>query len=457
MELLSKELVKNKKSKASFISKIKRNSFYTLFFILPKKRILFDLQSIKFTKLFKLIRNWKKFKSFPNSEVCLFKDIHKNGINTVCFSPCEKFLAISSWETQATIYTIDYLKKLEFGKVFMKIGDHTNSIRSITFSQNGLYFATGSYDLSAIIYSFDPNKRNEMGKILHTFNDHTVRIYSVAFSPCSNYFASGADDKATYFYNLTNILESKKSNLSNLKPKLTSKDNINDKINENTNIEREDKLKLPSQGGIKTISFSHFNNLFATGSSDYFCEIYSYIPYSPIEIVIDKDIGIINKDNTNITDYNVNNTNNDIIKLDKPDSLCKKILILSNDLSTCTTVSFSTFGDLIVIGGSSGIVKIFGVNELDKSTFGQQVLTLGHQLWVNILSFSIINGQEYLACGSDDATSRIYKIKNVNEKYEKEYIMYFKGSIKAINSLSFSLFGEYFGMGSLDNTAKIYY
>ena len=203
MELNNSQIEPNSKS---VLTKIKRNSFYTLFFILPKKTILLEIQRIRYIKVFKLIKNFKKLKSSPNSEVCFFKAEYKTGINTVCFSPCKKYFAVSYWEPNCLIYYMDYLKKNEFGKIFMKIGAHNEAIRSICFSDDGKYFATGSYDKSSIIYHFDPNRPNEIGKIFLKFQDHILRIYSIAFSPCSKYFVSGSDDKIAWLYNLESFV-----------------------------------------------------------------------------------------------------------------------------------------------------------------------------------------------------------------------------------------------------------
>ncbi len=99
----------------NILKKIKSNSIFVIFWILPKKFLLFKLNKLKIKKYMKLIQRLKNNFYYPDTKLFKFID-HTAPIHCVSFSPNDEYFASGSADKSCIIYGVDPSNLVTFGK-----------------------------------------------------------------------------------------------------------------------------------------------------------------------------------------------------------------------------------------------------------------------------------------------------------------------------------------------------
>jgi WD40 repeat protein/serine/threonine protein kinase len=120
---------------------------------------------------------------------------HKNGVNSVSFSPDGRFALSGGSDETPRLWDI------ETGGCLRTFEGHTDRVNSVSFSPDGFFALSGG----GSILQRDNTLRLwdvKTGECLCTFNGHTDRVNSVSFSPDGRFALSGGSDKTLRLWDI---------------------------------------------------------------------------------------------------------------------------------------------------------------------------------------------------------------------------------------------------------------
>ena len=159
------------------------------------------LKDIDNSKIKKLLIEIEKYTDYPwlkpRHHMSTPKDAlkvtltgHKDGVNSVCFSPDGKYIASGAKDHSIRVW--DWKRQKEIAK----LDGHTDSVSSVCFSPDGQYIASGSGDIRYngnkdwAVRVWDWKAQKEIAKL----DGHTDGVNCVYFSPDGQFIASGSKD-----------------------------------------------------------------------------------------------------------------------------------------------------------------------------------------------------------------------------------------------------------------------
>jgi len=118
------------------------------------------------------------------NETALIKTLegHKDGVLTLAFSPCGKFLATAGEDNTIRLWDIPD------GIEIQSLEGHEGDIRAVAFNPEGDYFATGSWDKTIKVW-----KTADCSTIAEA-DSHEGPVNALAFSPDGKLLYSASDD-----------------------------------------------------------------------------------------------------------------------------------------------------------------------------------------------------------------------------------------------------------------------
>ena len=110
-------------------------------------------------------------------------------LESIAFSPDEKFLASGSNDGTIKIWQLDAQLGKASAVLLRTLVGHTNEVLSIAFSPNSQLLASGSADRTMKLWQVNDCR------VLHTLTGHSGKVSSVTFSPDGQSLASGSADR----------------------------------------------------------------------------------------------------------------------------------------------------------------------------------------------------------------------------------------------------------------------
>ena len=115
---------------------------------------------------------------------------HTNGISEIAFSPCDRYLASSSFDQTVKIWQIDT------GQCWKTLQGHSEKLMAVAFSPDGKQLASGADDHALKLWDFNS------GQCLKTFKGYTDAIISIALTEERQLLASAHEDKIIRLWDL---------------------------------------------------------------------------------------------------------------------------------------------------------------------------------------------------------------------------------------------------------------
>lgn len=113
---------------------------------------------------------------------------HSDGVLTLAFSPCGKFLATGSEDNTVRLWSVPD------GIEIQSIKAHDGDVRALAFDQAGDVFASGSWDKSVKIWRISDSST------IASSSKHEGPVNALAFSADGKFLFSGSDDGTVKVY-----------------------------------------------------------------------------------------------------------------------------------------------------------------------------------------------------------------------------------------------------------------
>jgi WD40 repeat protein len=136
------------------------------------------------------VRIWNAQDGVPLYEL----NEHADRVNRVAFSPAGDELATASWDSTVVLWNF------RTGTVRQTFDDHVGRVHAIAFSDDGTMLASGSDDKTAIVYRFEADALTT-AFMVDSF-DHGSTVYDVAFTPDGGALATAGADGAIKIWSL---------------------------------------------------------------------------------------------------------------------------------------------------------------------------------------------------------------------------------------------------------------
>ncbi|MHB0995895.1 MAG: WD40 repeat domain-containing protein [Elusimicrobiales bacterium] len=113
---------------------------------------------------------------------------HSDGVLTLAFSPCGKFLATGGEDNSVRLWSVPD------GIEIQNIKAHEGDVRALAFDQVGDVFASGSWDKSVKIWRISDSST------IASSSKHEAPVNALAFSADGKFLFSGSDDGTVKVY-----------------------------------------------------------------------------------------------------------------------------------------------------------------------------------------------------------------------------------------------------------------
>ncbi|MEH2369829.1 nSTAND1 domain-containing NTPase [Nostoc sp.] len=367
----------------------------------------------------KRIRIWK-----PDGIIKTIKDAHKDGINSVAFSPNGNMIATASDDKTVKLWNRD-------GKLLTTLPGHTNGVYAVRFSPDCKTLVSASADGTMKLWTIDSMVCSREAKthtsasadstmkiqfgtgVVSIINAHSDRVNKVHFLPDDKMIASASDDKTVKLWKRDGTF------------KILDKDSNN-------------------------VSFSRDGQTIVAASDDKTVKLWK------------RDDGKFKKTLFNnrdqILDLNLS-PNGKFIALGSMDN---KVIILRLDSikpqifdkhhDWVRAVAWSPDSQILASASDDNTVQLWkqdnkGEFHWHNSLAGEN----GHKSWVLSVSFSP-NGQ-MIATSSNDKTVILWK---QDDKGKFRWYKKLEGHTDQVNSVTFSPNGDKIATASDDKTVKLW-
>ncbi|MGD1808859.1 AAA-like domain-containing protein [Dapis sp. BLCC M126] len=357
---------------------------------------------------------------------------HKDGVNSVCFSPDGKIIASASRDCTIKLWSSG-------GKLLETLTGHGSRVRDISFSSDSQIIVSGSDDETIKVWSIS-------GQQLQTLTGHSKPITTVSFSPDSKIIVSGSDDKTIKVWSLMGeelqtltghtYAVRKVSFSPNGEIIASGSDDGSIKI---WGIDgRQQQSFTAHSRAVKTVCFSPDGQFLASGSSDNTIKLWNLDGKELQTFSGHKDWvnGIsFSPDGQTIASASSDRS----IKLWSLDG--KELQTFTGHYSFVQQVNFSPSGRFIASASKDTNIKIWNLKTRN------QLIIRGHQGGINCVIFNPTF--EMLATASSDNTIKLWSL----DGRELQTII---GHTQPVRSMSFSPNGQILATASGDNTIKLW-
>ena len=175
---------------SNFIHKYKKYSLFTVFQYCPKYILLTEIERVKNKRIYKMFRDLI-YQSKNESENLFINKIitlsyNKLSVYSLCFSPCEKYLASGSNDGSVSIIRLFNSDKNtqvnKFGSELCKIIPKMGSINAVCYSPYGRYLAICGFEKAVKIYDLENYNIDQQDlKKVHTLD--TPNSFIKPYSP----------------------------------------------------------------------------------------------------------------------------------------------------------------------------------------------------------------------------------------------------------------------------------
>uniref|UniRef100_A0A914XRF3 Probable cytosolic iron-sulfur protein assembly protein CIAO1 homolog n=1 Tax=Plectus sambesii TaxID=2011161 RepID=A0A914XRF3_9BILA len=138
------------------------------------------------------IKLWKKIDDSFECRSTL-TDAHSRTVRSVSFSPCNRYLASTSFDGTAVVYE---LKDGDY-EILNTLEGHENEVKCCAWSPSGQYLATCSRDKSVWIWELDEDEEFQVSSIVQA---HSQDVKYVAWHPNEDLLVSCSYDDSIRFY-----------------------------------------------------------------------------------------------------------------------------------------------------------------------------------------------------------------------------------------------------------------
>jgi WD40 repeat protein len=291
---------------------------------------------------------------------------HNDKVTKAVFSPDNKFIATTSWDKKAIIWSWDGSNAYQL----YTIQDHTSGILDVAINQDSSLIVTASDDKTAKIWSWDGKKATSQA-ILH----HDGAVNSVAFNAAGDTIITSSDDKTIKIWNTDGTLRNT--------------------LQGHTDAVRSAKFNpdgtlIVSASNDKTVKIWDVKEGKVLQTLGDYDSVVYYAEFSPNGKTIATSGASWNK---SLRLWNVENIDSPQIRLTLPGH--------GYDMYS---ISFSPNGFYIVTAGSENRAKVWDTRN------GQLVYELlGHASGLNYAQFD--STSRYILTASDDNTAKIWDVQ----------------------------------------------
>jgi WD40 repeat protein len=357
---------------------------------------------------------------------------HRDGVNSVAFSPDGKTLATGSDDNSVKLWNLQ-------GQVLQTLNSHSSFVNSVAFSPDGKTLATGSYDNTVKLW-------NLQGQELQTLTGHSAGVNSVAFSPDGKTIASASGDKTVKLWNLEGqVLETLTGHSDSVYSVAFSPDGktlasaSGDKTVKLWNLQGQELQTLTGHSfSVNSAAFSPDSKTLATGSYDNTVKLWN-LQGQVLKTLNSHSAGVnsvaFSPDGKTIASASSDKT----VKLWNLQG--QELQTLTGHSSWILSVAFSPDGKTIATGSGDKTVKLWSLE-------GRELKTLSYHSSV-VTSFAFSSDGKTVATGSGDKTVKLWNLQG-------QVLQTLNSHSSIVTSIAFSPDGKTIATGSDDNIVKLW-